>query len=265
MADSEPPEPPVRLKLPTFLEPLPPSSPPSPHFLRGSMRIQYLACLQSLPVMAMRTTHILFPVSANLASAFLTASVLRQGSITRNLVPTSSLMPASLNNSPPRSSPARLTPGALILPAGTGMNPARFDRPSTRRRAPRSAPPCRRTAERCTTQSGSFRAWFSTRQAPFSARRLRASLLIPTCASDAPCVTRRRPTARVERGGGGGGAASSITAADCTRPASAPRRNPAGMPRYPAAAGTDGAAAILGRCVADATSGCHGSSYEYLS
>ena len=56
----------------------------------------------------------------------------------------------------------------------------------------------------------------------------------------------------------------------CTAPA---RRNArqldthgpkAGALRYPAAAGAAGTAA-RGRCVADATSGCHGSSYEYLS
>ena len=77
-----------------------------------------------------------------------------------------------------------------------------------------------------------------------------------------------RPRAPADGWGGGveGGAASRISAADCTLPASAPRRDSACMPRYPAAAGaTKGAAAILGRCVADATSGCHGSSYEYLS
>ena len=41
-------------------------------------------------------------------------------------------------------------------------------------------------------------------------------------------------------------------------------RAAAGALPYPAAARTAGATA-LGRCVADATSGCHGSSYEYLS
>ena len=77
----------------------------------------------------------------------------------------------------------------------------------------------------------------------------------------------RQPTAGVE-GGWGWGWEGRLKHDDrrLHTERGGPRQNSVGMPRYPAAAGAaKGAAAILGRCVADATSGCHGSSYEYLS
>ena len=102
--------------------------------LRGSMRIQYFACLPSLPVTAVRTTPVLLPVLAKSARALLTASVLRHGAIRRYRGFFSPSRQASPKNALSRS-PARCIPSALIFPARTGMSPAGFDRPSTGRAA----------------------------------------------------------------------------------------------------------------------------------